>query len=366
MAVAPLRFHGLFAKHPRSASANEAGVDTRLLMAVSALLVANSHLEAFYPKPWLAGDGLLGNSMFFFLAGFGLMRSELNRQRGFSHWYWRRLVRIYPSVLIAMAVFGIGIDADWRTWKSVLDPLAQLVWPTRYTFVAMVFPFYILYYPLMRKRRPAVFLLAAIILCFTYTVAYLPDAAKIGSSARLQLSERPYFVHTSAYFQAMVFGGWTGLSYRPPAIRIHWRVLATGGVFAGYVILKYLMVTGRFASAYAALHVLVAILCVLMFDLLCSDGLLRELRRSSSMWRSVSFIGSLTLEIYIVHLFVAEYQWVRAAVFPLNLVLFWSLTLPLAHLVGLASRSLQRWLRGGAAERKQLIAQRNGVTVALE
>ena len=43
--------------------------NTTAPMAIAAVLIANSHLERFYPHPWVAGDGLLGNALFFFTAG---------------------------------------------------------------------------------------------------------------------------------------------------------------------------------------------------------------------------------------------------------------------------------------------------------
>ena len=58
-----------------TAAADAPRRDTTLMRALGALLVANSHLEHFYPFAWLAGDGLVGNSFFFLLAGFGLEQS---------------------------------------------------------------------------------------------------------------------------------------------------------------------------------------------------------------------------------------------------------------------------------------------------
>lgn len=320
-------------------------IDTKLLMALAAILVANSHLEQFYPRAWLAGDGLLGNSIFFFLAGFGLVRSEISRTRSFTSWFWRRIVRIYPSVFLVMLVFGVLIGGDWRTWKTVFDPLSQMVWPTRYTFVAMIFPFYFLFFPLLRLHRSRVFAIAVFLMCFTYVAAYASDVSTMSETTRLQLSERPYVVHASAYFQAMVLGGWCGVSYSHPRLHIRWRLLATAVLFLLYVAAKYMMITGRFARAYGILHLFVAFLCVFLFDTLCSPEVVGRLKAQTLAWQATSFVAGLTLEVYIVHLFIAEYRWVWSTRFPLNLALFWALTLPLAWLVGHVSRRLQRELR---------------------
>src|SRR5689334_7074479 len=116
-------------------------LDTTLLMALAALLIANSHLEAFYPRPWLAGDGLIGNSLFFLLSGYGLARSGRFVQRGFGTWFARRLVRIYSTVLLGMFTFAILITGEWRNWTA-LSWFRELIWPTRFSFVELIMPFY--------------------------------------------------------------------------------------------------------------------------------------------------------------------------------------------------------------------------------
>src|SRR5262245_5871015 len=68
-------------------------VDTTIVRVLAMLLIANSHLEALYPRPWLAGDGLLGNSLFYVLSGFGLAASaEARGLAGFGPWFARRLI----------------------------------------------------------------------------------------------------------------------------------------------------------------------------------------------------------------------------------------------------------------------------------
>src|SRR4051794_35650129 len=93
-----------------------ARIDTTLLRAAAALLVANSHLEAYYSPAWLAGDGLLGNSLFFLLAGYGLAMSHAENQRSFSVWFLRRMARMYPALWLvvgcATLVNAVGRPTD--------------------------------------------------------------------------------------------------------------------------------------------------------------------------------------------------------------------------------------------------------------
>jgi peptidoglycan/LPS O-acetylase OafA/YrhL len=89
----------------RDQSQMGSGIDTTLMLALAAWIIVNSHLEQFYPYRWLAADGLLGNTMFFFLSGFGVQSSLLRSRQEFTGFAIRRIVRLYPSVVLASAIF---------------------------------------------------------------------------------------------------------------------------------------------------------------------------------------------------------------------------------------------------------------------
>ncbi len=75
----------------------DAGID--FLMFVAILMVVNSHLEEMYVgcfKP-LATGGVLGDALFFFCSGYKLFLGRMDR---FDNWYKRRIVRIYPSIIV--------------------------------------------------------------------------------------------------------------------------------------------------------------------------------------------------------------------------------------------------------------------------
>src|SRR4051812_20962631 len=112
-------------------------LDTTLLRAFSALLVANSHLEAFYSPTWLAGDGLLGNSLFFLMAGYGLARSGAANRPVFSSWFLRRLIRLYPAMWLVI-ISALILGADGSPHVTALT----FFWPTPFTFVEFVVPLY--------------------------------------------------------------------------------------------------------------------------------------------------------------------------------------------------------------------------------
>src|SRR4051794_14227820 len=82
-------------------STRSIGIDT--LKAAAALLIINSHLERMYQRPWMAADGMLGNTIFFFTTGITLAGSLKRRpDEAFGQFLWKRLSRLYPALWIAL------------------------------------------------------------------------------------------------------------------------------------------------------------------------------------------------------------------------------------------------------------------------
>jgi len=315
-----------------------------LLKALAALLVANSHLEHFYPHAWMAGDGLLGNSVFFLLAGFGLVRSDIVRRRSFREWMWRRLVRLYPTVLLVVAVLALGIGGGWRVW-SLRDYVYELAWPTAFTFVQLIVPFYVVFFVLLRAKTRVVFTWGMIAAGVLYFAVYLPDALRTPSNDTLRLSSRPYFAHVFAYFQVMLLGAWLGSRQgERRAGPSRWLALAL--VSVSYFVVKLAMVEGHFAREYALLHALTFAWCLLAFECFRDRALIDRLRAAPRLWSTATFVGGLTLEIYVVHSFFAGYAWLYSIRFPINLALFWAMTLPSAWLTWRIVSVIQARLRG--------------------
>lgn len=336
-------------EHTFGADVLRQGRDTTLLKAAAAILVANSHLEAFYPATWMAGDGLLGNSLFFFLAGYGLARSQRMRVRRFPQWFWRRITRLYPTVILVMAVFALGIGGGWKHWNAT-SYFTQMLWPTPFTFVWWVMPFYLLFYPLLKTGRRRAFIWGMVAAALGYVAVYIPDALATPSTDTLRLSTRPLLIHGIGCLLAMMLGGYLG--WRPDAARDRssWRTgAALAAVAVAYVLAKLFMVKGHGAIAYPLLHALTFAFCLLAFEFLSARAVVEGVRRHSYLWRPAAFAGALTLEIYVVHSFIAQYRWVSGTGFPSNVLLFWGLTLPLSWLTWKLVSAVQGWLRGSEA-----------------
>ena len=120
--------------------------DTSLSMSLGILLVVNSHLEGFHPRPWLAGDGLLGNYIFFFLSGLRISSGQ-SRHCSFVRYANQRIMRIYPAVWIATAAHALAAGSAFQTTSF----FHTFVWPTNYTYVAWILPFYAVLFFILRS-----------------------------------------------------------------------------------------------------------------------------------------------------------------------------------------------------------------------
>lgn len=326
--------------------------NTLLIQALATLLIANSHLEAFYPKAWLAADGLLGNSLFFLLSGYGLMCSEQQRSRSFGAYYWRRILRIYPALLLTVLVFQVGWQEAWRPW-TLVDYLRHLIYPTAYGYIQQIMVFYVAFFLLAKLRQPRVFLWLAAALCLPYAWFHLEDVRRSGD--RLALGNLNPWMWWIFFFQVMLLGGW--LAGREPGwlrARLQRLWLILGLAFGVYVGLKFAMVKGiqtplgPLANYYFLLHILTLVVIVLAFGLTTSPRFQEAFNKLQPLAAVVSIIGGLTLEIYLVHVFVLATPRVVSLFFPVNVAVFFLLSIGLSWLVAQGARWLRRPLERGA------------------
>ena len=311
-------------------------LDTLLLRALGALLIANSHLEAFYPIRQLAADGLLGDTLFFFLSGYGLLHS-LRKPSGtpsFLPWYRRRLARIAPAVLAVVFLFNFLAAGGWSRWTP-RDYLANFALAAPYPFVAQLLVCYVGFYGLARVDRRAVFPI-------TFFALFAP-ALMLPTLWGRDHHAAFHGFHWLFYFQAMLLGAWVAdrPALAPPGTP---RTLAAvAGLFAVYVLARVGVAAGPLRDWYFLPHLLVLPLIVLLLRLARSSASTMTLARFPRLEQGVAFVGGLTLEVYLMHYQVLGLSWVRSLVFPLNVLVFFGLSVLAAELLAWALQ----WPRDG-------------------
>ncbi len=293
--------------------------DSSLARCVATLLIANSHLEAFYPRSWLAADGLLGNTMFFMVSGIGLTMRNRARELSFFGWYLRRVLRIYPSLWVCIIGLTVIAGGAWAHW-SPFDYVHDLVWPTTYAFVRDIMVYYALAYVLLRAfgHAPvwAVLAIAALSVGAAVPIARELPAGKLAIGAIPNSFWLPWWL-------LMFLIGMLLPRLRLPALSTGALYGLVAGSFVLYVALKYAMVVGgTWPQAFVLLFIGAALVAALM--ILASD---RWIRSGGWLARGrfgalVRTIGERSLEVYLTHVFVGRHPAVVALPFPLNLAVF--------------------------------------------
>ena len=145
------------------------------LRALAACLITNSHYVSIYPISLLANGGLLGNIIFFAVSGFCLSNIKNEHSlKGFIQWYSKRIIRIYPPMVIStLVLLGIG----YYQITELKGILYWFIFPTAYSFISAIILLYIPFFYfvslpnvkyIIRKLMLIVFIIALIIYLFIF------------------------------------------------------------------------------------------------------------------------------------------------------------------------------------------------------
>jgi len=312
---------------------------TTLTLGLAAWLIFNSHLEAFYPLPWLAADGLLGNTLFFVISGLGIFSSLDKRQQTFDNYLARRFWRLYPAVLIVLAIQFLLITPD-ISYQGI-DLLKTFLWPTPFTYVAIIVPMYLLAFISHRLLPKHAAGLLALLCLAVYVFFYSRNIGSFPGGTKLTIGTLPTLISYSYFGFAFVMGGVIASRQNFTEFNWTWLLLASFLLIA-YMTLKYLMVVrGMAAIAYPLLHLLVLSLCILALKLLCTPELVKRVFEWPALGPFLRRSGGLSLEIYLVHAVLLHITFFSAILFPLNIFIFASVTFLLAIGLQVFTRKIQ-------------------------
>lgn len=263
-----------------------------MLRFIATCLITNTHYNNVYPINGLAVGGLLGDVLFFIVSGFVLSKPE---KQNFISWYWKRIVRIYPTVIFGGIFYLLTgyVTMDGQTWFSAF------VFPTFFVFAATIILLYIpLYFVNRIKEKNKYLLIFAIVLTMyllVYIFAFDKSTYQMNNTWNLLLISFPYFL-------GMLFGGYLrkfGLKKRNHAWRFAFWVLAT--IFCVLYFFANYIVRGN-KELYSIQIIVPITLLIGLGMLVCAVYSMEE-----SFWKwpswllfSVNFVANLTLEIYVI------------------------------------------------------------------
>jgi peptidoglycan/LPS O-acetylase OafA/YrhL len=322
------------------------------LLCVACGLIVNSHLEQFWPRSFLAADGLLGNSLFYLMSGFGIGSSLLSRPQRFIPFLARRLVRIYPAVIITVLLF-IGL-ASGRAYATVngLPPwtldeaFRAIIWPTPFTYVRNIIAIYVFGYIVALPRSRPILYAGFATAIGVFLSSCIRDSATLGPVARLSLGSVPTSVYDS-FDTALFLGGMIVAGSRTAALRHVWLTAALTAVLCiVYFALKYLMVAqGIAAGSYPMLFLLVAAVSYLAIRVLSAPAIIQPLRRVQWLTWIVDLVAGLTLEIYVLHqTLISTFPGLTTIQFPFNIVLLVLISVAAAAILRMVTDPLRLWV----------------------
>lgn len=309
------------------------GID--VLKAAAALLIINSHLEAYYSRSFLAADGMLGNTTFFFTTGFVLAGSIQRRaNESMLRFLWKRLERLYPAVWIAILLLP---SEDTAQWTTVDEWLRVLFYPSPYSFVHLVVPLYPLFFLVRRlaplRRHAAA--LGCVLLAIGFLFGLLSEIEK--AEPGIAWSSLNPLAWRSHFFGAMLLGSWQAGRPASGAMTGVWQAVTRFvGVAMLYVGIRLLALPGVAArlGAWADHAALLSMACCVF---VCIEGL-RFL--DSPAWGGwfgkgvpaaiITFLAMYSWETYLIHLGIARLSWVRALPGPSGIAVIFALTFLLA------------------------------------
>lgn len=301
--------------------------DTNFLRFVAIVLIINSHLDAYYPIPYLGTGGAMGNVLFFALSSFGLLLSERNKPHPFSNWYARRIKRIFPSVWIVLILLTLPYKLYTHTFdiNNILDFMGSFFYPP-FWFLQALLIFYVVIFFIIKKYKIRKLYYSLSVLAVFYVVIY---------ASYLDLSvwciEDPPF---KFIFYLMIFIFGVFLADNDKAIKYSgiqdWLIL-----FSLIIILyghKYLMMKQALTSIQFIQQLALFPLAYYFLKISRSNFIQKKIMGAPVTSAIINFFSDRTLEIYLVSVYISIMVIKINIPFPINIFVFLIITLILATL----------------------------------
>lgn len=303
-----------------------------VLRALAAVIITNSHYVGVYPTDLIANGGLYGDVIFFAVSGFCLV----NAKESFPRWYGKRLLRIFPTVVLISVVYcALGLFDLEMSLGGIVN---MFIYPTAYHFIASILVLYIPFYivaksEVLRKRIP----LIAAVLGAIWFVIYIFMYDK--SYYHIDAVREPMI--RFLFFFAMLLGAYFRINkdrFLNKKAVLAWVALPI--LFVSYFASK--MLFSRMQSvAYLQIVNQIILLAVLAATFRCFASIDGKLERLPKALKNIiSFISGITLEIYLVQIGIIDR--LNILPFPLNWILITTIIILLAFLLHKISQFVQK------------------------
>lgn len=264
-----------------------------VLRALAACLITNSHYTGIYPTDLIANGGLLGDIIFFAVSGYCLYSVKGN----FFKWYGKRLLRIYPIVILITAIYMLlgqySLETNSFFW--------WFIYPTNYHFLSSIVALYIPYYAVMkikqtRENIPLVMMVVLMVYIVVYVFIYDKSYYHIDTVREPMI----WFL----YFESMLLGVYFKTNDQKFRNKPNFIIGVIGTIilFVGYFVSKLFFSRNPSISYLQILNQLIIFaLLFCVFRLFASiDSKLENMPKPIK--KVAEFLAKITLEIYVVQI----------------------------------------------------------------
>jgi hypothetical protein len=311
--------------------------DTKILRVLAIILIINSHLDRYYPTPYIGTGGAIGNSIFFFLSAFGLYLSEQERKKEFTQWFAHRVSRIYPSLWIVL----ITLYMPAMVWKEKLNYSTIITFigdffNPPFWFLQYLLVYYLVTFYLLKNTRKANTFVFMGFLGLLYMAVYV----SLVDLSRWSVEESPFdLIH---YLMVFIFGIYIAKKNETivySGVSDYVFLFAIVGLFYAqkYLMLKGLYFEYQFLQQLAMYHILYYLLKISRSPLIKV-----KLMSLPALYKAIDFIAKNTLEIYMVHQTISSAVLSIQMQFPLNIIMFLLLTICLSTIINSLANTIRR------------------------
>lgn len=261
-----------------------------LLRIFAILLIMNQHMFKVYPSAGLAVGGHLGNSLFFFISGWGLMHSYNRNPMALYPWYRKRFLKLVAMVVVVCVMLYFPNPA--RLWDSLVFHLKPFPFGSSENFLNVLVFLYALSFPIFRLSD--LYKKIVVLICLI-----LPVALYLGIGEGERLIAYTYPVSALCCFVLGMLAENKDRIFVNPALRSMLFCIGALPVVA--------LLHGKargFADAELYSYYVALLEVVALYSFFTN---LEQKISFENWWKPLSMLASCSLAVYLVHFHVIQY-----------------------------------------------------------
>lgn len=274
---------------------------------LATILITNSHYDHIYPISALGTGGAIGDALFFLVSGYCLVKNNMD---DFFKWYKKRILRIYPSVIIVS--FSLWIYLRYNiSFSSIIN---NFIYPTGFWFVSAIMIFYIIYYFIAKTNNLNIFIIVGVLILIPYFYIYFTQL-----NISEWIIEQPTKFKWLFYFEIMLLGGYLKLNKDKIKFSTRMDSFILIILLIIYFVDKFLMNSNvLFMKLQFTTQILTFLIVYYIFKASHALSIKNIINTDNYFKKVIVFLSNLTLEIYLVQDYIILY--VQRIIFPLNFI----------------------------------------------